>query len=799
MKQSKPFILKAVAYGVGLALPMASQAVLEEVVVTAQKRAESVQDVPIAINALAGDLLDDLGVKDTDDIENLYPNLSTNNSSAVNSGFAIRGVGTNNFHISAQQSVGTNIDDVAAVSPFISAIGVFDMERVEVLRGPQNTLYGRNTTGGALNFHTRQARPDDGLNGRGSLNVGNGGLLEFEGAIGFDITDNFAGRLAVMDNSFDGTFENLIDGKDVGGSEKSGARLNLVWDASDATTVKLTLATGESEGDSLVRRSVGNLSSDGATPCPAFQTGERAMTSGRNNCWTAISQNMVDGSDYLAAQLAAGNRDLIIANPNPTTNTTSPWLVNYSTGWGKTYKVPEDEYSAEFDGYRIKLVHDFENVQLNWLSAYDETAVKSGNARNLNGFAVFQDAEFEVWQHELRLSSSGDGALRWLGGFYYSTQESVEDTWVFRADPAVAGGNGVSPAILIDSEYEAWSVYGQVDYDFSDTWSLTAGLRYTDDKLEGDTQKWVCTPGQHNGPTFAGTDTYDRDYRFANCRDITGTLLDTKPTQELSELGWKVGLNKNVGESSLIYASISEGFKGGAYDNRALANGQQPIGPEFLTAYELGLKSELFDNTLQVNASVYLYEWEDLQIFGTEPGGAPAQVNVPETELSGAEVEVKWSPTDTLYMQLGVGISDTEITDATDPSGALANIGILEGNSVTNSPETTANLLVVKTIPLNYGEVVLQGAYRWASESFFISAAQDTDRAEKGAHGWLNARISYAFGDELQHSIALWGNNLTEEKSCAYLPQSLPGRVNWNCQISDTGEQMWGLSFETGF
>lgn len=797
MKNSRKFTLSAIAYGVGLALPLASHAVLEEVIVTAQKRAESVQDVPIAINALAGDLLDDMGVDDTDDIEGLYPNLSTNNSSAVNSGFAIRGVGTNNFHISGQQSVGTNIDDVAAVSPFISAIGVFDMDRVEVLRGPQNTLYGRNTTGGALNFHTRKASTDDGLNGRASIGVGNGGLAEFEGAIGFNITDSIAARVALMDKSFDGLFTNIVDGKDVGKDDKQGARINLVWDISEETSMQFTLANGEAEGDGLIARSVGNVSTDGATPCPAFVNGgEGAFTSGRNNCWTAITDNMVNGSDYLAAQLAAGNTDVLIANPNPAANATSPWLVNYSSDWGDTYTTPSNFYETEFDGYRIKLVHDFENVQLNWLSAYDETSVLNASATNLTGFASFQEGEFEVWQHELRLSSAGDSAFRWLGGFYYSTQESQEDTWVFRADPAVAGGNGVSPSILIDSEYEAWSVYGQVDYDFTDTWSLTAGLRYTDDKLEGDTQKWVCTPGQHNGPTFTGTETYNREYRLANCRDISGTLVDANPTQELSELGWKLGLNWTPTNTTLIYASVSEGFKGGAYDNRALDNGSSPIGPEFLTAYEIGLKSDWLDNTVQLNASIYLYDWEDLQIFGLDDSGGPAQVNVPETELKGMEVEVKWSPTDALYLQAGIGLSDTEIKDVT---GVPVSMGIHVGNSVTNAPEFTGNLLAVYTVVLESSELVFQGSYRYEDEAYFIANAQNTERAVKDSHSWMNARIAFNFGDEMQHSVALWGNNLTEERSCQYTPASLPGGVNWNCQIGDPGERLWGLSLETNF
>ena len=797
MISTNKLILSAIACVIALTLPVVVQAAIEEVIVTAQKRSQSVQDVPIAINTLAGDMMDALGVSDTDDIETLYPNLSTKETSSYNSGFAIRGVGTNNYHISGQQSVGTIIDEVAAVSPFISTIGVFDMERVEVLRGPQNTLYGRNTTGGAVNFHTRQASTADEFNGRFSIGAGNYGAVNFEGAIGFNLSDTVAARIAVMDDSFDGAFKNIVTGNDFGQKDKSGARLNLVWDASDKTAVTLILATGEAEGDGDLRRNVGNLSSDGATPCPAFLEGETANIGGRTNCWSKLTAKQVAGNEYLTDQLAAGNSDFIIANPNTVTNTSDPYLVNYSSKWGKTYvNEKEDFYKAEFDGVRIKLSHDFENMQLFWVSSYDTTYVKGGLPNDLSGFAAFQEGDWEVFQHELRLVSDSDGAFRWMGGFYYSDQESEEDTWVFRSDSGVAGGNGISPGIFIDSEYDAWSVYTQVDYDLSDEWSLTAGIRYTDDKLEGDTRKFVCIPGQHNGATVDGTSTYNRGYREANCIDISAGLVDPNPTQELSEVGWKVGLNWNPNETTLVYASVSEGFKGGAYDNRALDNGSSPIGPEFLTAYELGVKTDLLDSTVQINASIYFYEWEDLQLFVVDDTGGPAQVNVPQTELKGLEVEVKWSPTDELYVQAGIGLSDNEIKDV---AGLPLNLGIREGFEITNAPDSSATMLVVNTIPVGASEIILQASYHYSSEYFFVLNNSDS-RAKADSVSKLNARIAYNFGEQRQHSIALFANNLTQERGCVTLIAGLPGGQNWGCSTdSDGGETLWGISVKTDF
>ena len=182
-------ILSPVMIAPSAAAQFSDEGGLDEIVVTAQRRAESVNDVPIAINALDGDGLEALGISDTDDIVEAFPNLGLNVRSGYNSGVSIRGVGTDNFHISAQQSVGTYIDDVSIVSPFVSTVGVYDVDRVEVLRGPQNTLYGRNTTGGAIVWHTKKATPGAGTNGFASATAGNGGLVELEGAVGFERVD----------------------------------------------------------------------------------------------------------------------------------------------------------------------------------------------------------------------------------------------------------------------------------------------------------------------------------------------------------------------------------------------------------------------------------------------------------------------------------------------------------------------------------------------------------------------------------------------------------------------------------
>ena len=264
-----------------------AQSLIEEVVVTAQKREESVQDVPIAISAMNQNQLDALNVKNTDDLLKAFPNLSVKPGGASNTGFSIRGVGTDNFHVTANQAVGQYMDEVTLISPFVSQFGLFDLERVEVLRGPQNTLFGRNTTGGAVNIISKKPEIGGELDGYVYTRVGNEGRLDYEGAINVPMGDTLAARAAFQSRNRGGIYNNLVDGSQIGDEERHSGRIQLAWEPNDKFRVLANGHANFARSDNIPYKAIGLFAANGIDPCPL-------LGSGSDTIWRLVfSQQMV--------------------------------------------------------------------------------------------------------------------------------------------------------------------------------------------------------------------------------------------------------------------------------------------------------------------------------------------------------------------------------------------------------------------------------------------------------------------------------------------------------------------------
>ena len=772
---------------------------LEEVVVTAQKRAESVQDVPIAINAIAGDQLDALGVRDTDDLVTLFPNLTLQNNSTINSGVTIRGVGTNNWHITGLHAVGQYQDEVSLFSPFTSQLGLFDMERVEVLRGPQNTLFGRNTTGGAINYISRKPSTDE-IDGYAFTNLGNEGRVDVEGALNIPLGERAALRIAGQTVNRDGIFHNAFNGKKMGGIKRNSGRAQILFNMSDRTEVLLNGHVGYNRSSRIPRKTIGLWDPDGpnvvdgvATPdalsrapvdCPSLLRGGSGQFKGTSNCLTVIP--------------FTGGR---------TESTTLD-------GWRTVQDGAPDQADVDFEGGFLRISHELDNMSIVSITAYDEMTVEynqtlSGNSTG-QGFMPGQSGHTEVFSQEIRLTSTDDAVFRWIAGGYYSTDESRLATIIYRTDNGAAPF-GIVPSIAIDQEVDIWSGYGQVEYDFMERMTLTLGLRYTDDRKSGNSAARVAAKTDNGTPfgtplglsTYINLDTFDQITIAAAdgsrpCPPPVGGLpcrSDIPVRQVLTEWGGKAGIDYRFTDDIMGYASYSRGFKSGAFDTRALAAFQgtadQPTEAEFMDAYEIGIKSTLADGALDLNGAVFFYQWDDLQVFDVDHLGRVAFLNIPESELIGAELDFKWTPTDSLYVQAGMGWLDTEIKDPGDL------VTPVKGAPLPHSPEWSLTGLVIKTFPVGNGLLSLQTNVHWMDDRNGATSGARTTRVDD-RFTW-NARATYEFGNEQQYEIAFWVENITADKNCASIEYN--GSLNYQaeCNTPTAGKAFYGANLRYDF
>ena len=755
--------------GAGVAL-----AQIEEVIVTAQKRSETSQDVPIALQSISGAQLNKLGVSDAGDIIDLLANVNTNAANELNIGFTIRGVGTNNFHGNVTRAVGVYQDEVFRGTPFSGVLGVFDMERIELLRGPQNALFGRNTTGGAINYIS--AKPS--LDGEGRsyalATVGSQGTFELEGATDINISDTFALRVAGQSVQRDGLFTNLAqgrEGEELGERDRDSLRIQGLWKPSESTEILLSYSLGDSDGTNVGNKAIGQRDPDDPSqPCAAL------AQNGGTSAYTRIVPCVNSFGD------------------NPSTD-----------DWHSAYNVTSAIAEVEVDTGFIKLSHEFNNgIQLTSITAIEQTSVI--NVDDIAGapvlfFALTQDADYDQFSQEIRLQGGTDN-FRWVGGLYYY-QEDLRLATVVRRDanggvtpPAAPGAGQVAPYNFLSQDDEDISVYGQTEFDLSDNTTLTLGLRYTDNEKRATSIFGVVRaphlPWGPNDQIIAQDALFTQDFieqlraagqteavaqfnvecgsgQGLSCADADGII-----TQDVSETGGKIGIDHKIA-NGLLYASFSRGFKTGGFDTRALAalNGDatRPVEEETLNAFEVGYKWQNADRTLRINSAVFLNQWNDQQVFAVVDS-IPALTNVPESELFGAEFELTYAWSDNWLINASLGLLGSEITDA----GNLD--GVSEGHELRNTPSLSMTASVSRDVEIGGGVLNFFAKARYQDESvdnlnFNVGApgtpvagvTQDSLHTNDSQFE-IDARVTYVFGDQQQYSVALWGNNLTEEQYC---------------------------------
>jgi iron complex outermembrane receptor protein len=708
---------------------------LEEIVVTAQKREQNIQDVGISITALSGAQLAALGIQSTDAIADMTPGVFI--ASAVSQQltiFTIRGVSQNDF--SDQNEAPNAVYFDGAYNSFIGSVGtaMFDVDRVEVLRGPQGTLFGRNATGGLVHIISR--KPTQAFEGYGKANAGERNLREFEGAISGPFSDALSARLSVATRNSDGYIRNTLGGT-LQGTDNLSGRLQFQWLPTQDFDVLLNLhGTRDRVDDANGYQAVHGIADAGLVSLATSQAEYAAFCNGRFDGNTPAPLLLTSTSACSGAELSGNPYRASVDNTG---------IMERDTH-GATLTATA-EISA---GLSLVAISDYQALQRDASSDTDATYFRM--------FNFFSNTDSSQYSQEVRLQGE-HGAVNWTGGIFYLNIDHDIRTGI----DAVPDANTLATAnpdtlfpFMTDNRVhqttKSYAVFGQAETRLNDRFSLIAGARWSEDRKQididtscgGDLFLFACNlvapPGSVQGDGFDGTTNPGRN------------------RQDQGDWSGKLELDFHPNDDWLVYASVNRGQKGGGFNASAIAGitaAVTPYRPEILTSYEMGFKSTLLGGTTRVNSSAFYYDYNDYQAF-TLTGLTPTIFNTDAT-AQGFEVEVQSSPLRALDVSLGVAYLDAIAHDV--PLNLLGGRNLGDQN-MPQSPEWSLNGSARYSWDVLGGQVALHADARYVDKRYF-NTVNHPGLVDEG-YTVVNGRLSYTSGDE-RWEMALWVRNITDE------------------------------------
>ena len=701
---------------------------IEEVVVTARKRAQSVQDVSIAVTALTGERIQALGVAQPIDIHTQIPNFHIKNEiGKATPTITLRGIGVGAFSHNAASPVGVYVDEVFLPSAAQMSFAVFDLARVEVSKGPQGTLFGRNTTAGAVSFVSR--RPTDSFDASVRFGAGNGGSTHVEGFVSGPVSNRAAGRLAISSRrQGEGFYYNKLSAERIGEMDRLAVRASLLWDISAAASLWLQLHAAREDSDNQPWVGIGSADPDRPTANPHFPGGQvfaadcapLAVTPARHFQERCVSRN--------------GYRD--------------PDLDPFRGEWSRNAVLENDGAGAvarldwDLRGPTLTAVTGFNTLDKTAQEDFDGSPFKLAD----NGYS----SDIRVFSQEVRLASNEPAGDRvdWMAGAVWYREEQNQDDLYGYADRA-----NHDVKLAYEQDTESLGVFVHTETLLSERWSLIAGARYTDDAIDfaGETAIANVEPGGPQ-PVFG-------PYTFVTLFGERGTLGNPdaiaaiRDSLDTDELTWKLGLDYRPNDRWLLYGSLSRGYKSGGFVGFWTTSSEEfgPFGAEFVDAAEVGFKATLGGGAMTLNAAAFDYDYDDAQIFGLTPTSAFTILNAGKGDYRGGELELQWSAAEALDIVAGVGYVDAELAIGGD---APVRPG--------NTPELSFNGLVRYRTNLPNGlALVLQTDFSYQDDIFFdaterLAVSQDSY--------WLaNARIALS-GRDGAWEVAAWARNLADER-----------------------------------
>lgn len=743
--------------------------VLEEVVVTAQKREQALQDVSIAVSAWGGEALSKLGVTSSEDVARITAGVNVAaTSGGQDSQFTIRGVTQTDFNDTIEPPNAVYVDEGYMPTVQGQRFGLFDIDRVEILKGPQGTLFGRNATGGLVHYISN--KPTEEAEGFVDITYGSYDQVRFEGAASGSLTDNLQARVSGLYSRHDeyinnvypaGNFTNPVTGNpavgsasgadDLGNDNQWAGRLQLQWQINDDAELLVSVfgadeeigtnGTYEHTATTAILDDNGNqintiFSADDPQRCEAIL----ASTGGCTNL------DFVDGDfgDVLRPVQGGDLFGFVDPGGSGDQNVSQDFAVDD----GNTY---------ETQGTTINLNWDLGGVDLTSVTHYmkfEKEQALDGDLSPLNFFNVVNNNETDSFSQELRFSGETD-EMRWIVGYFYLQIDNSNQIAIsYGADSPITlqlGGTPIEIVSFVEWDRQSHSLFGQVDYDLSDQWTLIAGLRVIEEENDF----------EYFNETFVNVDDAKVDSTAANL--IPGFPLNYPSFETVdSELLWsgKLVLEYRPNDDWMIYGGINRGTKAGGFNGKlndtspALPVEDIPYDEEVLVSYELGFKGTVFDGKGRLSGSVFYYDYTDYQGFVFS--GSSGFVRNADATYVGAELELTMQVTENLEFLLNGAYLDAEIEYLEVADGVFRDV------EPTFTPALSLNAIVRYTWPeiIANGDVTLQLDGSYMSERY--NNIRNFDAHEYDDYSILNARLSW-FSAEGDWEVSVFANNINDE------------------------------------
>ena len=760
-----------------------AQAALEEVVVTAQRREQNLQDVGISVTAFSEEMVRNMGFENTVDVTQMTPNLNYTtpqaDSSQVN--FFLRGVGLNDFADAQENPVAVYVDDVYKPAMGGLALQLFDIQRIEVLRGPQGALFGRNSTGGVIHYVTK--RPSDVFDAYADASYGDYDQIKAEGAVGGPLADGVMGRLSLGYNHHDGWTKNRTPGvQDFNGADSIAGRAQLLFEPSDDLSVLLSgnysrnsAAVGAWQHESTKPAPDGNTS----LPLPADE-----------DFWDTCP-----GCDAFGYVDTDGD----------------PWSGDYDR---------PGQVRVKNQGLQANINWKVGGLDVTSITAYTNVKRLQEEDSDMNPFLVPPysmdppppaairsfiaptfEADTDTFSQELRVAGEAE-RMRWLAGVYYFNNQ-VDGHYQLNTDAI----GFVDMDARYTQDTDSWDLFGQVEYDFAPDWTVIGGLRWTSEDKELDfvnidnsgitafcsTEPDPPAEGCFNpSPTPISAWRPAADYMILFNKSTVGSLAE----QSDDYITGRLQVNWQANDDLLLYGSYSRGKKSAGFNNGFLDTTQIfgdnpletiPFKSETLDAYELGLKSTVLGGTTRVNASVFYYDYKDFQTFQWLI--LNQVIFNADAEVYGAELEIESRPMDGLTLQLGAGVLDATAKDIPTVTGDA-----VRDRNMVGAPDLSLSGLARYEWPALEGTVAVQASGSYQKNIWYD--IQNHPISKEDGYTIVNLRTSYTTGDG-GWEVYAFVNNVFEEEYKVYT-FDFTNLFGFN-QVASGMPRWWGVGARVNF